>query len=125
VLQIGDFGFADFHSKDSRSLVHRSAVNGVTETYSAPEFDVTRQVSPQFDIWSFGCILLQFVVWYMYGWQGIENFSSERTKDSRILIFPSDNFYALEVSGTSGYKGRVKSSVMEVSIHTIWRNAHS
>ncbi|KAH4265335.1 hypothetical protein HBH64_008020 [Parastagonospora nodorum] len=114
VLQIGDFGFADFHSKDSRSLVHRSAVNGVTETYSAPEFDVTRQVSPQFDIWSFGCILLQFVVWYMYGWQGIENFSSERIKDSRILIFPSDNFYALEVSGTNGYRGRAKSSVIEM-----------
>ncbi|KAH3919720.1 hypothetical protein HBH56_017910 [Parastagonospora nodorum] len=114
VLQIGDFGFADFHSKDSRSLVRRSAVNGVTETYSAPEFDVTRQVSPQFDIWSFGCILLQFVVWYMYGWRGIEGFSSERIKDSKILIFPSDNFYSLEVGGTNGYKGRAKHSVVEM-----------
>lgn len=116
VLQIGDFGFADFHSKNSRSLVRRSAVNGVTETYSAPEFDVTRQVSPQFDIWSFGCILLQFVVWYMYGWHGIEDFSSERIKDSKILIFPSDNFYSLEGGGANGYKGRAKRSVVEVSI---------
>lgn len=115
VLQIGDFGFADFHSKHSKSTVRRSAVNGVTETYSAPEFDVKQQVSPQYDIWSFGCILMQFVVWYVHGWKGIENFSKARSRESRILIFPSDNFYSLELGSVHGYRARAKASVVEVS----------
>jgi serine/threonine protein kinase len=115
VLKIGDFGFADFHSKHSKSNVHRSAVEGVTDTYSAPEYDVAKRVSPQFDIWSFGCILLQFVVWFLDEWDGIEEFSKVRTTESEGFLFASDNFYSLHTGNTRRYKAQVKVSVSQVS----------
>jgi serine/threonine protein kinase len=111
VLQIGDLGLADFHSKHSKSIVPPSAVDGVTETYSAPELYVAQRVSPQFDIWSFGCILLQFVVWYIHGWTGIDEFAEARIRESKGFIFPLDNFYSLDADGTHAY---VKNSVAKV-----------
>ncbi|KAF2030943.1 kinase-like protein, partial [Setomelanomma holmii] len=113
ILQIADFGFADFHSKHSRSHVRRSAVGGITDTYKAPEYDVSPTVSPQYDIWSFGCILLQFVVWYMRGWRGVDDFSMARSAESRGSGAPiaTDIFFGLEPSGTSRFKARAKASV--------------
>ncbi|CAO2653797.1 Nn.00g032080.m01.CDS01 [Neocucurbitaria sp. VM-36] len=93
VLKISDFGFAEFHSPISLS-VETSGVGGITPTYKAPEFDMNR-ISPKYDIWSFGCILLQFVVWYLNGWEGVENFSNRRMNESNRLDHPDDffNFY--------------------------------
>jgi serine/threonine protein kinase len=118
-LKIADFGFADFHSKHSKSNVRRSAVGGFTQTYSAPEFDVTQSVSPQYDIWSFGCILMQFVVWYIEGWQGVEKFSIERSQDRKGALVPTDQFFRLEVRTSTGFNARVKVSVVEVSVRKI------
>lgn len=116
ILKIGDFGFTDFHSKHSKSRVRRSAVDGITYTYSAPEYDVAQQVSPQFDIWSLGCILLNFIVWYLYDWDGIEEFSKKRTAESHGFMFRSDNFYTLHDGGTVvRLRARLKRSVVEVS----------
>jgi serine/threonine protein kinase len=118
VLQIADFGFAEFYSTVSESLVPSSAVNRFNMTYTAPEVDAAQQVSPQIDIWSFGCILLEFVVWYMYGWRGIDEFSEDRVADSKKLKIRTDSFYSLEIDGTNGEVGRTKVSVMKVSIAT-------
>lgn len=114
VLKIGDFGFADFHTKHSRSNVRRSAVDGITPTYGAPEYDVTQRVSPQFDIWSFGCILLQFVVWYLRAWDGIEDFSKARAEEYEGFLFASDNFYSLQRTQKGRYQAKIKHSVGKV-----------
>ncbi|KAH7345786.1 hypothetical protein BKA66DRAFT_576905 [Pyrenochaeta sp. MPI-SDFR-AT-0127] len=114
ILKIADFGFADFHSKHSRSNVRRSAVGGITDTYKAPEYDVTQRVSPQYDIWSLGCILLQFVVWYLRGWEGVDAFSMARSADSKGALIASDMFFRLEPGGSRGYKARAKTSVADM-----------
>lgn len=115
VLKIADFGFADFHSKHSRSKVRRSTVSGFTDTYKAPEYDVSQWISPQYDIWSFGCILLQFVVWYLRGWQGVDDFSRARSADSRGAPIQADIFFGLEGGNVTGFRARVKDSVSKVS----------
>ncbi|KAH7081172.1 hypothetical protein BKA63DRAFT_549917 [Paraphoma chrysanthemicola] len=112
-LKIADFGFADFHSEHSRSNVRRSDIDGDTPTYRAPEYDVNQRVSPQSDIWSFGCILLQFVVWYMRGWEGVDNFSQERTADSKGTPIAFDLFYAYGL-GSEGSRGRTASAKWSV-----------
>jgi serine/threonine protein kinase len=114
-LKIADFGFADFHSKHSRSNVQRSAVGGFTQTYSAPEFDVDERVSPQYDIWSFGCIMMQFVVWYLQGWAGVEEFSKARAMDSKGALIPTDTFFAIEDGGQGRFRALPKQSVIQVS----------
>lgn len=91
-LKISDFGFADFHRSNSLDVMSKTSIGGMTYTYRAPEFDVTRRVSPAYDIWGFGCVLLQFVVWYIRGWPGVEEFSQKRTRDSKSTI-PEDSFF--------------------------------
>lgn len=117
VLQIADFGFADFHGPDSKSNVRLSKVPGFTDSYKAPEFEVGKHVSPQYDIWSFGCILTQFAMWWMWGWQGVENFSKARSKETDpITQIGADTFYSVQY----GFKNArtlvsLKDSVVEVS----------
>jgi serine/threonine protein kinase len=90
-LMISDLGSTEFHGTLSK-VVGAHAAGGFTETYKAPEFDFMEQVSPESDIWSFGCVLFQFIVWYMLGWSGVEAFAQARTEDSNFFI-RMDHFF--------------------------------
>jgi len=91
VLKISDFGMADFRGSQSAqdAASHGTAMS---RTYRAPEYDVNGVLSPRCDIWSFGCILLEFVVWYVRGGNGVTGFSDHRARDSTYSI-REDNFY--------------------------------
>lgn len=82
ILKVSDFGLADFQSLESELRVPVSKISGSTPTYRAPEIDVGEIVGPSYDLWSFGCVLLEFIAWYLSGWQGIEEFELKRIKDS-------------------------------------------
>jgi serine/threonine protein kinase len=112
VLKISDFGFADFHKTASLDVKSNAAIGGLTPTYRAPEFDTTHKVSPAYDIWGFGCVLLEFVVWYLRGWQGVEMFSRKRAADSTANV-PEDNFFNL---GPTKDGAKPKESVLTVSV---------
>lgn len=90
-LMISDLGSTEFHGTFSKN-VQVLAAGGFTETYKSPEFDFAKQITPQSDIWSFGCVLFQFIVWYVLGWHGVEDFTEQRKKDSNFVI-PSDHFF--------------------------------
>jgi serine/threonine protein kinase len=89
VLKLADFGLADFHSEFSKSGAN---AKGVTGTYQAPEIDVVGVVSQKYDMWSLGCVLMEFVVWYVDGWEGVDNFSKRRSDETASGI-RMDNFY--------------------------------
>ncbi|KAH8894401.1 kinase-like protein [Thozetella sp. PMI_491] len=91
VLKISDFGLSEFHSQDSIQVTASSV--GRTDTYRAPECDTWEKISPAYDMWSLGCVLLQLVSWYMRGWAGIDDFARERVKDSTEEPAPMDTFY--------------------------------
>jgi len=80
VLQIADFGLGRFHRRDSRSNVDPASIAG-TPTYMPPELDLHLPVSRAYDIWSLGCLYLEFITWYVHGWQGVENFEHARSVD--------------------------------------------
>ncbi|KAI8680642.1 Protein kinase domain-containing protein [Fusarium sp. Ph1] len=67
-MVITDVGLAKDHAERTR---FRQATNTKVSTkrYSAPEMDVypDAPLSRRFDIWSMGCILLEFVIWILYG----------------------------------------------------------
>lgn len=98
VLQIADFGFADFHGPDSKSNVRISRVPGFTDSYKAPEAEGKKHVSPQYDIWSLGCILSQFAIWWMWGWKGVDDFSKKRAEEisDPIMHIKADIFYKIQ-----------------------------
>jgi serine/threonine protein kinase len=115
-LRISDFGFADFYGSRSKSTIQKNY--GFTRTYRAPEWDVLDYVSPQYDIWCMGCILLEFVVWYLYGAKGIQNFIEKRLADSiSIAMLPGyqeDSFFNNIIMELEQRKATAKRSVHEV-----------
>lgn len=119
VLKIADFGLTEFHNLHTVD-VRISAVLGFTDTYKAPESEVTRVISPQYDIWSFGCILLQFVDWFMFGWDdGVDRFSEARAAESeRGSSIKNDKFHLVETKNARLHQfvGKMKQSVSVVSI---------
>lgn len=64
----------------------------VSRTYRAPEYDIASKVSPSYDIWSLGCVLLEFVTWYLLGGKGVEEFSKRRAAEDSQEIH-EDRFF--------------------------------
>ncbi|CCF32174.1 protein kinase [Colletotrichum higginsianum] len=80
ILKITDFGQAELHSKTSKT--YRRSKGFDTLTYRSPECDTPPQLIRQSsDIWSLGCILLEFMTWMLGGAKYLDDF-----KRSRLLL---------------------------------------
>jgi len=65
VLQLADFGISKLHHTETRSntMMRRS-----TKTYAAPESEWgVDGCSRSYDIWSLGCVFLEFICWLVQG----------------------------------------------------------
>ena len=91
ILKISDFAMAEFHGPLSKSNIPADQVVGLSNVYRAPEFDNSRLISPRYDIWSFGCVLLEFAVWRTMGGyeHGVNRFSVLRKEESNCNIMKS------------------------------------
>jgi len=94
LLVIGDFGISRFHIEGTNVrggiITHSRAT---TPAYQAPEAGLPqiKARSRKYDIWSLGCIYLEFVIWLLYGVEAINAFRRAR-KDA-----PQQAFYDLHV----------------------------
>ncbi|KAM7218287.1 hypothetical protein V8F06_006350 [Rhypophila decipiens] len=77
-LQITDMGLAKVN--DHRTHMRQtSGTHSITERYQSPEFRF--RISPDtptsrsFDVWSMGCIMLEFIVWLLYGGNQLDRFN--------------------------------------------------
>ncbi|TVY19984.1 Cyclin-dependent kinase 2 [Lachnellula arida] len=77
VLQITDFGLGRFHRFESRSMEDPRTIQG-SPTYAPPEIALGKPVSRAYDIWSLGCIFLEFITWLLEGSRGLDEFSAAR-----------------------------------------------
>ncbi|KAF2003559.1 kinase-like protein [Amniculicola lignicola CBS 123094] len=113
IMKISDFGFLEFRATLSKSQIPHYQLPGLTPTYRAPEINVKETVAPSYDIWSLGCVLLEFVEWYLRGWQGVDDFSKERLKDSSTWMpnYQEDNFFNL------AYGGETTKAVAKLAVH--------
>lgn len=92
VLKISDFGLTRFHGTLSKSHINAEGV-GVTGTYRAPEYDIYKVVSQSYDIWTLGCVVLEFVTWYLLGWEGVDRFSKNRATEHVSEFVKEDVFF--------------------------------
>lgn len=77
-LRLADFGFSKQVGSDSK-LASKDV--RLIKTYRAPEHDIEQEVTLKSDVWSLGCLYLEFITWYVVGWSEIEAFSVERLDD--------------------------------------------
>ena len=120
LLVLSDLGLTRYHTEWTKSLVSR--IDGCTATYRAPEVDMRRSISQRYDIWSLGCVFLEFCVWYLQGQAGLDKFDDDRQQekddrqheidDSNII---SDHYYKMIVCDqTREPRAKVKQVVHKV-----------
>ena len=98
VLQLGDMGSSALFS--SLSAASQIPPSGSSGTHSPPESILETPYSQALDIWSMGCLILEYLIWLLKGPQGLESFIEERTQVSYPfgLRFTNDFFFKLEPS---------------------------
>ncbi|KAK3378011.1 kinase-like domain-containing protein [Podospora didyma] len=79
-LVISDFGLSAANHKNSRTFTHPGNI-AHTSTYAPPEIKFKIEgvhVSRACDIWSLGCVFLEFVTWLLGGGELVKRFEDSR-----------------------------------------------
>ncbi|KAJ3580376.1 hypothetical protein NPX13_g181 [Xylaria arbuscula] len=109
---LSDLGLTRYHSSVTRSLVSPTRVDGCTHSYRPPEMDMPGQrICSKYDIWSLGCVFLEFCTWWLRGSRSVKLFIEERVAESfdRLVDEPA---YFFIPSGI-GAKPKVKPTVLK------------
>ncbi|KAN0106071.1 kinase-like protein [Hyaloscypha variabilis] len=101
ILQITDLGLGRFHRLESRSKQDPKDING-SPTYVPPELALQKTVSRSYDIWSFGCVLLEFITWMLDGNAGVDAFADARMALAHDNVV-DDTFYTVYSPGPGMY----------------------
>ncbi|KAF3805940.1 hypothetical protein GCG54_00013614, partial [Colletotrichum gloeosporioides] len=114
-LVISDFGLTSFNTTESRSKVRAESILGCSGTYRPPELDLGEDISPKYDVWSLGCVFLEFVSWFLLGFSATQKaFTDSRVNcEKEFKQVSEDKFFILERSMESPqtFKAKVKPSV--------------
>lgn len=76
-LRIADVGLAKFHPEATeRRILLRDITKTMTGTtrYLSPEFVRENQIPRVFDVWSLGCVFIEFLIWTLHGYDGLFDF---------------------------------------------------
>ncbi|KUJ21644.1 kinase-like protein [Mollisia scopiformis] len=77
ILQLTDMGLGRFHRLESRSGIDATGLSG-SPTYAPPEVCLEKKISRSYDMWSLGCVFMEFVTWLVEGKEQIYQFASAR-----------------------------------------------
>ncbi|KAK3321328.1 hypothetical protein B0T19DRAFT_263775 [Cercophora scortea] len=112
-LVLADFGLARLHSIISRSRVDPLSIEK-TATYRAPEFDLRGGfISRASDIFSLGCMYLEFVTWYLEGWESVSQTFVEARSDVDVHGINSDVFFHIEGLNSDAERAVIKPQVID------------
>ncbi|KAK4164676.1 kinase-like domain-containing protein [Cladorrhinum sp. PSN259] len=95
-LVLGDVGVSKFH-RDATHVRHwATKTHAVTVSYEAPEAEHDQEMdiprSRLYDMWSLGCMSLEFTVWLLYGFEAVETFRRRRTSSKDFTTAPGNFF---------------------------------
>ncbi|KAL1882795.1 hypothetical protein Daus18300_000433 [Diaporthe australafricana] len=110
VLKISDLGLAKHH-------VQATADRGPTITrygtalYEPPEAILNTEAarSRQYDIWSMGCVVLELLIWLLYGYKELEEFNESMRK----ALGASSPYWVLDDTNIAARSATVHPSVVK------------
>jgi serine/threonine protein kinase len=105
-LKISDWGQARIITTHSVTSLRNTS----TLRYEAPEMGTQSSIrhadhgiirrSRLSDIWSLGCIMLEFIIWLLYGAEGLERFENELPPGSSFYQLAEDRYGSAPVINT-------------------------
>lgn len=115
---ISDFGLTSFHRSETGFVSPRTIA--ATPTYRPPEYEIGDDITQSFDLWTWGCILLEFVVWYLQGYEAWDDFSQDRTDEHPLLSgpgnFQEDVYFLLETRVLPNTQEPIPTAIMKDSV---------
>jgi serine/threonine protein kinase len=74
-LKLGDLGLARRHPTETQERREATTTRYGSLRYEAPEaaLEASSPRSRRYDIWSLGCVMMEFVVWLLYGPAGLRD----------------------------------------------------
>ncbi|XBQ84581.1 hypothetical protein V6000_000361 [Aspergillus fumigatus] len=97
ILQITDLGLASLHSIGSVSNGDPAGMLG-TKTYRPPDNHRNLRISRKWDLWSLGCLYLEFITWIVLGFDAIVEFAELRgAEGGETDEFSEDYFYTTDL----------------------------
>lgn len=118
-LKLSDFGLAEFSIHQTTSMPPKSKW-GVSLGYRAPESDLKQStaIGRSYDIWTLGCLYLEFITWMLGGSQLLDEFMEARkARDAMWHEIETHTFFKLEIDGRTGKPTAIiKPAVKQVSL---------
>ncbi|KAK8078104.1 Protein kinase-like (PK-like) [Apiospora saccharicola] len=78
-LKLADFGHSHILTPNSPDVLVSAMVN--PRTYRAPEYDIQEKATIKYDVWSLGCLFLDFVTWALLGCDEVQRFQDRRLSE--------------------------------------------
>ncbi|WAO91723.1 Protein kinase domain-containing protein [Fusarium falciforme] len=123
-LVLADMGVSKFHKEatDLRNSATMTAES--TVSYEAPEADDdqrnNRPRPRRYDMWSAGCMFLEFTVWLVYDFAAVNGFHKKR-KDQNDPVSPG-NFFSREPGQSTGIHPAVTEAVRHLREHPLCKH---
>ncbi|KAK0630947.1 kinase-like domain-containing protein [Bombardia bombarda] len=120
-LTLADFGLGRLHSRISRSKQNPESIPR-TATYRAPEFDLKENnISQQCDIYSLGCVFLEYITWFLLGLDSLLNEFPRILSEPDIYGFDADVFFRIKPDEndkrTAQWKPQVREWIQKLRDH--------
>ncbi|KAK1676342.1 kinase-like domain-containing protein [Colletotrichum godetiae] len=104
ILKISDFGISRIHlQKTINRNMQPTITRATSPSYEAPEAVVgeNRARSRKYDIWSLGCIFLEFTIWLVQDWEAINRSCDARKPRGHQHGGAWAHFYRIDGSNAS------------------------
>lgn len=116
-LKLSDFGLAEFSLHQTISMTPKSKWAG-SLGYRAPEADLKQDaaIGRAYDIWSLGCLYLDFITWVLGGSQLLDDFlEARKARDVMWHDIETHTFFVLKIDNAGNQKAIIKPAVERVS----------
>lgn len=111
-LKISDFGLSDYSTTHNKSYKPKSKV-ATSMSYRPPECDLKDgKIGQSYDIWTLGCLYLEFITWLLGGWELVKTFGQKRSLfDPMWYDMNTDTFFELVEYPSSRRRGAIAAMV--------------
>jgi serine/threonine protein kinase len=115
-LKLSDFGLAEFSLHHTVSMQPKSSF-ATSPPYRAPEIDLegTGAIGRSYDIWTLGCLYLEFITWLLGGWDLVDIFAFKRMEPDPLMLWQcTQTFFRLVKIKTADGKWKKSAEIKYV-----------